>query len=127
MKKLASLLIMAAGLLIVSMPLLAHHGTAAYETSTSVTVNGTVTQFQFENPHCQVYFDVKNDKGQVEHWQAELTSPNHLARTGWSRSSLKPGDAIAVVGFRAKSGANSIWIVKITTNGQELKLSGGEN
>jgi len=127
MKKLVTLLVLAAGLSVVSMPLFAHHGTAGYDTTKTVTVNGAITDFQFVNPHVQVFFDVKNDQGQAEKWQAELTSPNHLARTGWSRSSLKPGDAVTVTGYRAKTGANSIWIEKITVNGQELKLTAGDS
>jgi len=126
MKKLSGLLVLAVGLLIASVPLFAHHGTAGYDTANATTVNGTVTEFQFVNPHVQIFFDAKDDKGKVEKWQAALTSPNHLARTGWNRSSLKPGDAVTITGFRAKSGANSIWIVKIIANGQELKLSGGD-
>lgn len=127
MKKLASLLVIAAGLLVVSAPLFAHHGTAGYETTKTITVNGTITDFQFVNPHVQIFFEVKDDQGKVEKWQAELSSPNRLTRTGWSRSSLKPGDPVTVTGFQAKSGVNSIWIVKITVNGQELNLSSGDS
>lgn len=86
------------GLLMVSGPMLAHHGTAAYDTTKSVTVQGTVTEFQFVNPHVEIYFDVKGDKGNVEKWQAEATSPNHLARAGWTKNTLKPGDQITATG-----------------------------
>jgi hypothetical protein len=111
------------GLMAASAPMFAHHGTAAYDLSKTVTVKGKVTKFSFINPHCQVYFDVTDDKGAVEHWQAELTSPNHLIRTGWTKESLKPGDDVTISGYRTKDGTNSIWIGKILLKDEELKLS----
>ena len=77
-----------------SRPLIAHHGTAAYDTSKVVTVKGTMADFRFVNPHVQLFFDVKNEKGETEHWQAELTAPNKLSRAGWDKHTLKPGDLI---------------------------------
>lgn len=60
----------------------AHHGTANYETTKSVSVTGTVTDFNFTNPHVQISMDVKDATGKVAKWQGELTSPNHLSRSG---------------------------------------------
>ena len=100
-------------LLMVVVRLSAHHGTASYDTSKSATVKGTVTDFQFVNPHVLVFLDAKDDKGNVQKWQGELTSPNHLVRNGWTRSSLKPGDEITLAGFPAKSGVTSLWITKV--------------
>src|ERR1700692_78809 len=97
----------------ISVPLFAHHGTASYDTSKMVTAKGTVTDFQFSNPHVLLFLDVKDDKGNVQKWQGELTSPNHLERAGWTRTSLKPGDQITISGFPTKSGANSLWIGKV--------------
>jgi Family of unknown function (DUF6152) len=104
---------LAVGFLTISVPLFAHHGTASYDTSKTVTVKGTVTDFQFINPHVLLFLDVKDDNGNVQKWQGELTSPNHLERAGWTRTSLKLGDQITISGFPAKSGANSIWISKV--------------
>jgi hypothetical protein len=110
--------------LVFSGPMFAHHGTAAYDTGNPVTVKGTVTDFRFINPHCQVYFDIKNDKGEVEHWQGELTAPNKLARAGWTKHSLNPGDQINVTGLVGKYGGHSIWIRKlIGPDGQAMQLS----
>jgi len=103
----------AASLLMISVQAFAHHGTAAYDTTKIVTVKGTVTDFQFTNPHVLLFLDAKDDKGNVQKWQGELTSPNHLARVGWTKSSLKPGDEATLGGFPAKSGVNSIWITKV--------------
>lgn len=111
---------------LLSVPVFAHHGTAAYDTTKTVTVKGHVTQFNFINPHCQVFFDVTDEKGAAEKWQAELTSPNHLIRTGWSKTTLKAGDEVTVTGYRAKDGSNSIWIAKIMLGDSELKLSGDQ-
>jgi hypothetical protein len=101
------------GFMTISVPLFAHHGTASYDTSKMVTVKGTVTDFQFSNPHVLLFLDVKDDKGNVQKWQGELTSPNHLERAGWTRTSLKPGDQITISSYLAKSGANSLWIGKV--------------
>src|ERR1700737_2615862 len=104
--KQTTVLAAAVGLLTVVGPIFAHHGTAAYDTTQETTVKGTVTDFQFVNPHTLIFFDVKNDKGVVEHWQAEAMSPNQLTRDGWNKNTLKPGDQITVTGYRAKNGSN---------------------
>lgn len=104
----------------------AHHGTANYDMTKVVTLKGTVTDFQFINPHTLILFDVKNDKGVVEHWQAEATSPNHLVRTGWTKDIIKAGDQITISGFRAKNGSTVIRFQKmVLANGQEI-VEGGE-
>jgi hypothetical protein len=110
-------------LLIVSGPMFAHHGTAAFDTKNVVTVKGTMTDFRFINPHVQLFFDVKNDKGEVEKWQAELTAPNKLSRAGWTKYTLKPGDAITASGYVGKDDAHSMWINKlIGPDGEALHL-----
>ncbi|MBZ5659338.1 MAG: hypothetical protein LAO08_02940 [Acidobacteriia bacterium] len=109
-------------LLVVSVPMFAHHGTAAYDVSKTYTVKGKVTRLNFINPHVQLYFDVTDEKGGVEKWQAELTSPNHLMRAGWTKETLKPGDDVTVTGYRTKDGTNSIWISKIMLRDEEIKL-----
>ena len=115
----------AAGLLLISVSLSAHHGQAGYNTTETVTVSGAVTGFQFVNPHSIVSLDVKDDKGETQAWQGELTSPNHLLRADWTATTLKPGDKVTMAGYRAKSGANSMWITKISVNGEELKMGAG--
>jgi hypothetical protein len=100
-------------LLTLCVQLSAHHGTASYDTSKTATVKGTVTDFQFVNPHVLVFLDAKDDKGGVQKWQGELTSPNHLVRNGWTKSSLKLGDVVTLAGFPAKSGVTSLWITKV--------------
>lgn len=104
----------------------AHHGTANYDTTKSITVKGSVTNFQFINPHVIISLDVKDDKGVAQNWQGGLTSPNHLMRTGWTKDTLKPGDVITISGFPAKSGAPEMWIQKVVlASGDVLDTSGG--
>jgi hypothetical protein len=90
-----------------------------------VTVTGTVTDFQFVNPHCIVSLEVKDASGETQKWQGELTSPNRLVRAGWTAHSLKAGDQIALTGWRAKNGSNSLWITRTVVNGKELKTAMG--
>lgn len=119
-------LALAVGFLTIAGVAFAHHGTANYATTKSVTVKGTVTDFQFVNPHVLIYLDVKDDAGKVTKWQGELTSPNRLSRVGWHKDSVKNGDVITISGFPAKSGAPEIWIQKVTlANGGELQTGGG--
>jgi hypothetical protein len=99
----------------------AHHGLAAFDQTTKVTVTGTVTTFRFINPHAVVEFDVKDDQGQVQAWQAELTTPNRLK--GWTATSLEPGVVVTVTGYRAKSGAPTLWTTAMkASNGLELTV-----
>src|SRR5580693_9673946 len=121
----AKLFSVVAGLLLISISLAAHHGQAGYNTTGTVTVTGAVTEFQFVNPHSIVHLDVKDDKGETQAWQGELTSPNHLIRADWTSTTLKPGDKVTMTGYRAKSGANSMWITKISVNGEDLKMGAG--
>lgn len=107
---------------------LAHHGTANYDMTKLTTVKGTVTDFQFINPHVEIFLDVKDDKSNVQKWQAETNSPNLLHRAGWTKDSLKPGDVITATGNRAKDGSNLMRLDKIVlADGKELPLANGSN
>jgi hypothetical protein len=121
--KIFVLILAVAAVLVASGPTFAHHGTAAYDTKNIVTVKGTMTDFRFINPHVQLFFDVKNDKGEVEKWQAELTAPNKLSRAGWDKHTLKLGDSITASGYVAKDDPHTMWINKlIGPDGQPLHL-----
>ena len=101
----------------------AHHGYAEFAQQTKVVLQGTVTEFHYTNPHCIVDFEVKNDKGQIENWQGEMSNPLHLK--GWTRTSLEAGDTITASGYRAKSGAFYLWITGLkSSKGVELKTNG---
>ncbi|HLI86315.1 MAG TPA: DUF6152 family protein [Bryobacteraceae bacterium] len=124
-RQLRSVLLTAAVLVCLAPIAIAHHGNTAYNTTEPYTVTGTVVEFQFLNPHCIITLETKDDTGSVQKWQGELTSPNHLIRAGWNAQSLKPGDKVTLTGWRAKSGANSLWITKTVVNGEELKTAAG--
>jgi DNA/RNA endonuclease YhcR with UshA esterase domain len=102
--------------------MLAHHGETNYDTEKLVTIKGAVTSFQFINPHAQITLDAKNDKGEIEKWICEERSPAMLVRNGgWDKNTLKPGDVITAIGFRAKNGTYILRLKKIIlANGTEL-------
>jgi len=105
----------------------AHHGSSNYDMSKSVSVKGKVTQFDFINPHSAIHLEVKNDKGNVEQWLIEADSPNNLARTGWTRDSIKPGDMVTIVGNRLKDSAKVMRLQKVIfADGKELKPREGD-
>ena len=93
--------------LFVASPIFAHHGETNYDTDKLVSVKATVTDFEFINPHVQIYLEAKNDKGEMEKWTCEARSPAMLVRNGgWDKNTLKAGDVITATGFRAKNGTN---------------------
>src|ERR1700692_4525901 len=106
---------------VVSIPAFAHHGASPYDTSKLSTLKGTVSDFQFINPHVEISVDVINDKGKVETWIGEANSPNVLSRHGWDRDIIKKGDQITVIGYRPKNGAKTLRLQKVVlASGQEL-------
>jgi hypothetical protein len=98
---------------VLSSPVFAHHGTAEYDNTRSISVQGTVTEMRYVNPHVLILFNVKDDKGQTVEWTAESQSPNLLSRRGWNRSTLKPGDQITVTGHPVKNGVPAMSAQKI--------------
>jgi hypothetical protein len=119
-----SLLILAAAVCgaAISHPAIAHHGDAGYDVTKLVTVKGTVTEFHFANPHIEIFIDVKKEDRSVEKWHGELNSPNLVSRmVGWNGKTLKSGDEIVLVGYRAKNGLNVLRLEKVSlANGTEL-------
>lgn len=124
MRRMASV---AAGIMLLGgfRPAFAHHGRATYDETKLATIMGTVSSFQFSNPHAQLVLEVKDDKGNVEQWVGEGTSPNMLVREGWSKRTVKPGDQITATGHPARNGAYSMRIEKVVLpNGRELTFEG---
>jgi hypothetical protein len=112
------------GLLLVSGSTYAHHGVAIFDMARITTVQGVVTSFEWTNPHAYIYLDIRDDKGNVEKWSAELGSLGMLGRVGWRKDIVKPGDQIAAVGNRAKDGRNFMHLDKIVfADGQELSAN----
>jgi hypothetical protein len=91
--------------LMVCVSLFAHHGSTAYDTSKAVVLKGaTVTKYVWANPHVIITLDVKDDKGNVQHWSAEAGTPQTVTLSGWSKTSVKPGDVVTVYIFQSKTG-----------------------
>jgi len=118
-------LALVAGFLMLGIPLFAHHGNVAYDTSKAVVLKGaTVTKFVWANPHTFIMFDVKDDKGNVLHWSGEAGSPSALRLLGWSQSSIAAGDTITVYIYQSKTGNPVGRLNKIVlADGTELKDS----
>lgn len=98
------LLALAAILLLNGSPTLAHHSYAAFDRDKQVTLTGVVKEFQWNNPHAWIQVMVADDKGRQVEWGVECGSPNMMARTGWKRSTLKPGDKIVATVNPLKDG-----------------------
>ena len=89
-----------------SVRIVAHHGFSAYWNSdTMITIQGTVTKFDWMNPHTYLYLDVKDSTGKLESWAIELYDVGKLTRAGLAKDSLKVGDGVTVFGFPAKANA----------------------
>ena len=92
-------------LFMICVPVFAHHGSTAYDTSKAVVLkDAKVTQYVWANPHVIITFDVKDDKGNVQHWSAEAGTPQTVILAGWSKTSVQKGDVITVYLFQAKTG-----------------------
>src|SRR5437773_9837137 len=103
------LLIAGFSLLFAAAPALAHHSFAAeFDAKKALNVTGTVTKVEWMNPHVWFYADVKDESGKVTNWGFEMGSPNGLMRAGWSRTSMKLGDVVAVEGSLAKDGSTNV-------------------
>ena len=89
---------------VLSLPLSAHHGNAAYNTDKRVTIKGTVTRWLWSNPHCILQLDVTDASNQVVHWYAETENPTTITHLGLSQTSFKPGDEVTVTMITVKNG-----------------------
>jgi len=109
-------------------PLSAHHGAGVFDAEQLLTVTGTVTQFQFVNPHVLVDVNVVGEDGDEVQWAGELTSPNRLVRMSgdvkWHKDILQPGDVITMTGHPARNGAPAMDIT-VLVDAEGVTLIGG--
>ena len=83
-------LIAAAGLVMALAPAAAHHGNTNYDMKKTISLNGTITAFDWSNPHCLIYLDVADENGSVWHWTLEMASTLAMAHEGWTKNSASP-------------------------------------
>jgi hypothetical protein len=126
--KLFFFLAAAVSLLLASASISAHHGSSVYDGTKVTTMKATVTDYLFMNPHTEIQFEVKGPDGKVEKWTAEASSLVTMARLGWTKSTMKPGDQITVYGNCAKNGSHTMRLSKVIfPDGKETIVVRGED
>jgi len=102
----------------------AHHSGAMFDAEQTVTLNGTVRQFQWANPHCFIQLLVRDAQGREQEWSLEMSAPVHLMRLGWTRSTLTPGERITVTLHPLRNGDRGGNVVTVTgPDGQQLEAT----
>jgi len=115
------MIIAALGVLLISVPLAAHHGAAALDTGKEVTLKGTVTEWIWSNPHCFLQFDAKDDTGTTRNWAVETQNPTTMTQRGFSRTLFKAGDEVTVILEPVKNGQPiGRMLTIVLANGQKL-------
>src|SRR5579864_7496848 len=123
--KLIAALVLAIGSATVAIPLFAHHGTAAFENGSKVTLNkAVVTEWLWSNPHCLLQFDVKGDDGKVVHWVGETQNPVSMTNVGWSKAAIKAGDEVSVTILQVKNGLPLGRVVSVALLNGKTLISG---
>jgi hypothetical protein len=110
------------GLLSISGSAEAHHGWTEFDEKAEVTLEGTVTDFHYVNPHCVVEFEAKDGTGHVRKWQGEFSNPGVLSRQGWNAASLEPGDKLTITGHPARDNVLALHVFRIRSLNGDLKL-----
>ena len=100
-------------LILVSRPVLAHHGFAAFQMDQVSTIKGTVVDYELINPHVQIFLKVEQEGGKAVDWNVEGVSLNMMVRAGFKRDSLKAGDTVSVTGHPGKNGKPVLLLMKI--------------
>jgi hypothetical protein len=112
------------GIVAAASPLFAHHSWPV-DTSREITVKGTVTGYNWSNPHVMMGLDVQEANGKIEKWDVGGPSTTRMAGNGWDKNTLKMGDVITAIGYRFRDGSNILRLQKIVmANGRELFLYG---
>ena len=111
-----AVLLTAFALVVLAMPVVAHHAVGAeYDATKVVKLTGTVSKVEWTNPHARIYFDVADPNGTVTNWNVELAARSALARQGWTARSLKVGETVTVEGHLARSGVSGVNARSVTT------------
>jgi hypothetical protein len=109
------------GLLVVSGSASAHHNSKPMYEANNIMLTGTVTEYEFANPHSIISIAVKTDSGAVEQWHAEFLPPAEMVRAGWTRETLKPGDQVTMTGRPGRHAQHIMWLESLVTpDGRKL-------
>jgi hypothetical protein len=104
----------------------AHHSFAVFDLTKQVKLVGVVKEFRWANPHCLIELSVRNEKGELEEWTVEMTSPGHLVRAGWKSTTVKPSEEVTILVNPLKSNETVGRFLSITlANGQTLTETSG--
>jgi Family of unknown function (DUF6152) len=124
--KVFRLLVVAAGFALVSSSISAHHGLTNYDMKKTIVLTGTITAFDWGNPHCLAHLDVMDETGNVRHWTLEMNSTFTMSHKGWDSDTLKRGDQVIVETHPARNGApmgitsGPGFALKVVVNGKEI-------
>ena len=99
---------------VLAIPAIAHHSFAMFDAEKVATLEGTVKEFQWTNPHSWILMMVNNDKGEAQQWAIEMGGPAGLARQGWKPKTLTPGMKVQAVIHPLRDGANGGQFMAIT-------------
>ena len=119
--RLAMSFLITIGFLTVSVALFAHHGNASYGRAKQLTLKGTVTEWDWANPHTFLKVDVKDDDGNVVNWVIEWSAPSSLVNYGINRKTFKPGDEVTVVVIIPDNGAPVGRLQRVLLDGKWLR------
>jgi hypothetical protein len=119
------ILALAAGIVAAATPLAAHHSWPV-DTNREITVKGTVTGYNWTNPHVMIGLNVEGANGKMEKWDVGGPSTARMSGNGWDNRTLKPGDTITAIGYRFSDGQNILRLQKVVmSDGKEMFLYGG--
>ena len=91
------------GVMLAGASLAAHHSPVMFDMAKTQTLEGTVVEFAWTNPHSSIQLDVQTPTG-VQRWGVEMGSPNSMVKAGWKSTIIKPGDKVTVAVHPLKSG-----------------------
>jgi uncharacterized protein DUF6152 len=110
------------GVLVLGATIEAHHAISAiYDNSKPITLRGTVTEFQFVNPHPFVMMEVGDERGQAQTWQLEMDNRFELVAIGMTADSLKKGDRVVVTGGPARARSNGLYVLRLDREADGLR------